>query len=107
MSAEVTLAGLFPPNGNQIWNKNIHWQPIPVHTVPRDLDYLLAVRKPCDRLKYISIECQNTTAYSKIFDEYQSIIEQLRAFTGSKLDTLHDIFFLHSVLSIELSKKFT
>lgn len=28
-SALMTLAGMFPPSGNQIWNKDIHWQPIP------------------------------------------------------------------------------
>uniref|UniRef100_A0A670JLI6 acid phosphatase n=1 Tax=Podarcis muralis TaxID=64176 RepID=A0A670JLI6_PODMU len=38
MSAEANLAGLFPPKGNQIWNKEILWQPIPVHTVPRSDD---------------------------------------------------------------------
>ncbi|KAG8139307.1 hypothetical protein E2320_002066 [Naja naja] len=34
MSAEVVLAGLFPPSAEEEWNPDIHWQPIPVHTVP-------------------------------------------------------------------------
>uniref|UniRef100_A0A674JGS7 acid phosphatase n=1 Tax=Terrapene triunguis TaxID=2587831 RepID=A0A674JGS7_9SAUR len=34
MSAQVYLAGLFPPVGNQIWNPQIRWQPIPFRTVP-------------------------------------------------------------------------
>jgi len=34
MSAEANLAGLYPPEGHQIFNPNISWQPIPVHTVP-------------------------------------------------------------------------
>ncbi|KAM5248161.1 lysosomal acid phosphatase isoform 3-T3 [Ctenodactylus gundi] len=34
MSAEANLAGLFPPGGTQLFNPNISWQPIPVHTVP-------------------------------------------------------------------------
>lgn len=34
MSAEANLAGLYPPEGQQMFNPNISWQPIPVHTVP-------------------------------------------------------------------------
>ena len=38
MSAEALLAALYPPSGRQIWNEDIAWQPIPVHTVPKDMD---------------------------------------------------------------------
>ncbi|XP_021462620.2 lysosomal acid phosphatase isoform X2 [Oncorhynchus mykiss] len=35
MSAEANLAGLYPPNGSQVFNPTLEWQPIPVHTVPQ------------------------------------------------------------------------
>lgn len=38
MSAEVLLAGLFPPMGDQIWNDKLLWQPIPIKYLPRNLD---------------------------------------------------------------------
>lgn len=38
MSAACCLAGLYPPQGEQVWNPEINWQPIPIHTVPRNLD---------------------------------------------------------------------
>lgn len=50
MSASCMLAGLFPPTLNQTWNKNIKWQPIPVHTVPIIYDDLLAVASKCPAL---------------------------------------------------------
>ena len=35
MSAEANLAGLYPPNNSQVFESSVHWQPIPVHTVPQ------------------------------------------------------------------------
>lgn len=105
-SAQVTTCGLFPPNGSQVWNENIHWQPVPIHTIPTTLDYVLAVRKPCDHLNYIMNKYVNSTEYSAIFDKYQTLLEALRTYTGSELQTLHDIFFLESKLFIEISKGF-
>ncbi|KAF4793184.1 hypothetical protein TURU_113439 [Turdus rufiventris] len=38
MSAQASLAGLYPLTQSQIWNPRILWQPIPVHTVPLSQD---------------------------------------------------------------------
>uniref|UniRef100_A0A8B9P3K6 acid phosphatase n=1 Tax=Apteryx owenii TaxID=8824 RepID=A0A8B9P3K6_APTOW len=38
MSAQASLAGLYPLTQSQIWNPKILWQPIPVHTVPLSHD---------------------------------------------------------------------
>jgi len=40
MSAAANLAGLYPPSADQKWNNKLGnvWQPIPIHSIPRDLD---------------------------------------------------------------------
>ena len=40
MSAECNLAGLFTPQGSQVWNDELPWQPVPVHTVPLESDHV-------------------------------------------------------------------
>lgn len=67
MSAQANLAGLYPPQGKQIWNDKLLWQPIPIHTQPTTTDYLLAggVPSPCP-------------AYENAYNNYLASAEMLR-----------------------------
>ena len=47
MSALSNLAGLYPPIKEQIWNPNLLWQPIPVHTTPKAEDNILSSHAEC------------------------------------------------------------
>ena len=40
MSAESDLAGLYPPTEAEKFDPDIAWQPIPVHTIPIEEDYV-------------------------------------------------------------------
>ena len=40
MSAYAHLAGLYPPDGSQIWNPSVSWQPIAVHSVELFRDFV-------------------------------------------------------------------
>lgn len=48
MSASSFMAGFLPPLDKQ--NKlPIPWQPVPINSIPRDRDHILAQKKPCPR----------------------------------------------------------
>lgn len=103
MSAQGAMAGLFPPHGNQIWNKNINWQPIPVHTMPTDQDILF--HSPlCDRFDHEIMEYFNSTAYKMLFEQSKPLIDYLEENSGQKLNTLFDVSYLHGILFVEKLK---
>lgn len=58
MSAQANLAGFFPPTTEEEkWHEEIFWQPIPVHTMPDELDILLHGGRPCPK-------------YNKLYEYY-------------------------------------
>lgn len=69
MSAEANLAGFFPPLGDQIWNENLQWQPIPVHTMPAEMDYLLQMTRPCPLLDY-KLRLSLKSPGSKMYEDF-------------------------------------
>lgn len=44
MSALCVLAALYDPIQEDVWNQNLLWQPIPVHTLPEKYDHVSKVR---------------------------------------------------------------
>lgn len=38
MSAQALFAGLFPPSFEDMFVPNLTWTPVPVHSIPRNLD---------------------------------------------------------------------
>ncbi|XP_022107334.1 prostatic acid phosphatase-like isoform X2 [Acanthaster planci] len=52
MSAQSNLAGLYPPEGWQVWKEQLAWQPIPIFTEPLTNNFLLVTDDfACPRLK--------------------------------------------------------
>ncbi len=70
MSAQSNLAGLYPPKGGQVWNPELLWQPIPVHTVPIVDDNLLSSHSDCPRMDEAVQEVLDGPEFTKLNEEH-------------------------------------
>lgn len=101
MSAESHLAGLYPPNSNQIWD-SIKWMPIPVHTIPEDEDRVLASKKYCPRYNYELEKVLNSPEMKRMNKENGKLYIYLTEKTGNKISSLMTIEHLYDILFIEV-----
>jgi len=101
MSAASNLAGLYPPEGDQIWAKNISWQPIPIHTVPETKDEILAGKRPCARYE-AELQRVKTSPEMKHFnEEHADLYRYTSEQTGKSIHDPETLQQLYSVLFIE------
>lgn len=101
MSAQCNLAGLFPPTNEELWNPNINWQPIPVHTIPKKMDHVLSVHKPCPAYEEEFSSVANSEEFLKVGEQFNHLYEYLSEHTGRTVDSLAGIQIVHNTLSIE------
>lgn len=107
MSAEANLAGLFPPTDTQIWNENLMWQPIPVHTIPSETDYLLHVTRQCDRFDYLLTDYLNEDdRLDNLLKDFWPIFDIIKKETGQEKWKLMGILTFYDTLYVEKSRGF-
>lgn len=102
MSALANLAGLFYPTDEEIWNENILWQPIPVHTTPLAHDHVLGGLLDCPKYKAArEVYFRESAEVHRLFTEYADQIQNWSNMSGLNLTTTHDILYLFKTLKIE------
>ncbi|XP_071746219.1 prostatic acid phosphatase [Lepeophtheirus salmonis] len=102
MSALSNLAGLYPPEGSQIWNPNLLWQPIPVHTVPGIHDIILGSQFECPKFKLLRNITINKDPYFKALNEkYKLLYSYVTKHSGQLIDNIEYITYIHDTLFIE------
>ncbi|XP_060103696.1 prostatic acid phosphatase-like [Heteronotia binoei] len=96
MSAQATLAGLYPPTGGQIWNPRILWQPIPVHTLAQSLDYLHTFIPGCPRYDRIQNETTKSNVFQKVMQPYMNFLTTMARNTGYNVASLKNLTNLNA-----------
>ncbi|CAD5229069.1 unnamed protein product [Bursaphelenchus okinawaensis] len=84
-SAQLLLAGLFPPKTSQVWNDKLLWQPIPVHTQPILDQVSFGALDYCPDFKKTLV---NSTENLKFLDSIRPMIEELQNLTGINITDL-------------------
>jgi lysosomal acid phosphatase len=106
MSAESNLAGLYPPV-NQKWNKALHWQPIPVHTVPQSDDGLLSSHADCPRFDQLQDELEHSEVFKKIYEDNRDLFEYISKNVNENITTVVGLDYVYDTLFIEHNNNLT
>lgn len=106
-SATLVLAGLFPPKNEQVWNKDLLWQPIPVYILPKNTDYLIHNEGICDRLVEAIEEFEKTPKIKSLYNKYQALFEYLEIHSGTPIRGVEHVKDLHGTLDVERLKNKT
>lgn len=107
MSALANLAGLFPPTASQMWNENVLWQPIPVHTIPESLDYTLAAKRSCPKYEFALKKLNESDEFLALYRRFKPLIDFLSKNTGKEIRTFADVQSVYNTLYIEELKNYT
>ena len=87
MSAQAQLSAIFPPEGAQVWNSSILWQPIPVHTVSADNDDILqSYDKKCPAYTDVNTQFISSQEYIDMSNKYQDLFKTISQATGDTVN---------------------
>lgn len=101
MSAMSNLAGLYPPQGDQIWNPDIHWQPIPVHTVPMEYDKVIGGHPKCPKMEMLEQAVNDDPEILKVVKNNEWVFQYLTNETGMNVTCMKHIDYIFDALFIE------
>lgn len=103
MTAQCVLAGMFQPSARISTNAPEVlklWEPVPVHTKPKDEDPYLAMSSPCPRWDEDYENLKKEAFYTNLLGNHSNLLEYISNNTGWKKLELDNFRYLHKVLNI-------
>ncbi|KAK0159310.1 hypothetical protein PV328_010200 [Microctonus aethiopoides] len=102
MSLLLVLSALYPPKGEQIWNHELKWQPMPITYSPAKDDILLASDECPLYLEELE-RIQNSDDVQAQLDKFRPLMRNLTHWTGKKIESSRDMYYLYHTLMAEYS----
>lgn len=100
-SANLVLAGFFPPKEYQRWNYSLPWQPIAVHSIPKSVDYFINADHACKRWIEARHEHLQSPEILKIMEDNKDLFQYVEEQVGEPVRTMEFIKDIHEALEIE------
>ncbi|KAJ8932388.1 hypothetical protein NQ314_014699 [Rhamnusium bicolor] len=98
MSAAATLAGLYPPEGEQIWNQDLLWRPIPIRLVPDHEDAFLKQKKHCPKYERLYHEELRTDYFQKVLKDNMEFFKYISEKSGENISNLGQLKAFFEIL---------
>ncbi|XP_037094239.1 testicular acid phosphatase homolog [Pollicipes pollicipes] len=107
MSAQVNLAGLYPPQGADVWDAQLAWQPIPVHTRPVQTDFKLKSYDCCAAYQRERERVFDSPEMAALVARNAALFAYLGEHSGKDVTDLEKLSYLYDTLWIEAHHNLT
>lgn len=99
---------MFPPSGEQIWRTGFQWQPVPIHTIDVNEDYLVYQSIPCPKYDKLREEYYTESPEMKaLMKKHRRLLENLEKYSGHKIQTIKDASIFNDPFEVELNRGLT
>lgn len=92
---------MFPPKGMQIWNDELLWQPIAVHSIPNEIDYYISGEMACDRYLKARQDYGQSPEIQAFINEHKDLFEYIEQNTGTPIRTIEQVKDIYETLDVE------
>lgn len=103
-SIQTNLYGLYPPRDKKVWNSEVDWQPIPIQTMPVDLDGLLYEDAICPRDDEELERIREAPEGKHVMESNANLMRTLQELSGKKMTDWVSVRDLLDTLTIERNR---